>query len=90
MRACFCACVSTGADVRAFNTCSRWKPKIDTDDITYTHENGSKVVIDSISLPFLEGAKLNYVDDFGGSMLKVENPNATSSCGCGTSFTGVG
>lgn len=56
------------------------------DDVVFTHHDAT-VVIDTVSLPFLEGAVLNYVDDFGGAMLKVENPNASSSCGCGTSFS---
>lgn len=48
---------------------------------------GLKVYIDSMSLPHLQGAQVDYVDDaLLGQGFKVENPNATSSCGCGQSF----
>lgn len=57
------------------------------DDIPHNHRNGATVMIDAISLPFLAGAELDYVDEFGGAMLKINNPNASSSCGCGTSFS---
>jgi iron-sulfur cluster assembly protein len=49
--------------------------------------SGLKVLIDSMSLPFLKGARVDYVDDaLLGQGFKVENPNAVSSCGCGQSF----
>lgn len=59
---------------------------METDDHRFTCDEAI-VVIDAISLPFLEQATLDYVDDFGGAMLKIINPIATSSCGCGTSFS---
>ena len=46
-----------------------------------------KIVTDDISLPFLDGAEIDYVDDLIGAHFKINNPNATSSCGCGTSFS---
>jgi iron-sulfur cluster assembly accessory protein len=46
-----------------------------------------KVAVDSVSLPFLEGATLDFVDDLMGQSFRVDNPNATASCGCGTSFS---
>lgn len=50
--------------------------------------NGLKVFIDSMSLPYLRGASVDYVDDaLLGQGFKVENPNATSTCGCGSSFS---
>lgn len=48
--------------------------------------NGAKVVIDVDSMELMEGSELIYQSDFGGSFFKVKNPNAASSCGCGTSF----
>lgn len=48
--------------------------------------NGIKVVIDGLSLQYMEGAIVDYVDDMMGGGFKIENPNATSSCGCGSSF----
>ncbi|WP_342362578.1 iron-sulfur cluster insertion protein ErpA [Terrarubrum flagellatum] len=49
--------------------------------------NGAVVLIDPISLPYMEGSVLDFVDDLIGQAFKIENPNATSSCGCGTSFS---
>ncbi len=49
--------------------------------------NGQKVVVDSVSLPFLENATIDFSDELIGARFTVENPNATSSCGCGTSFS---
>lgn len=49
--------------------------------------DGAIVLIDPTSLPFLEGSTLDFVDDLMGQSFRVENPNATASCGCGTSFS---
>lgn len=48
---------------------------------------GQKVLVDSISLPFLAGATIDFSDELIGARFVIENPNATSSCGCGTSFS---
>lgn len=50
-------------------------------------KDGAVVLIDPVSLPFMEGAVLDFVDDLIGQSFKIQNPNATSSCGCGTSFS---
>ena len=49
--------------------------------------DGARVVIDEASLPFLEGAEIDYVDELIGASFKINNPNATAACGCGTSFS---
>ncbi len=49
--------------------------------------DGATVLVDPDSLPFLDGAQIDFVDDLIGQSFKIENPNATSSCGCGTSFS---
>jgi iron-sulfur cluster assembly accessory protein len=59
--------------------------KIADDDLVIA-EGGIKVLIDATSLEFLNGSELDYVDDLIGAAFKVTNPNATASCGCGTSF----
>ncbi len=46
-----------------------------------------RVVIDAVSLPFLENAVIDYTEELIGARFVIENPNATSSCGCGTSFS---
>jgi len=48
---------------------------------------GQKVVVDSVSLPFLEGAVIDFSEELIGARFTIENPNVSSSCGCGTSFS---
>ena len=48
---------------------------------------GVKVFLDPMSLPYLKGATVDYVEDFRGSGFVVQNPNASGSCGCGHSFS---
>lgn len=48
---------------------------------------GQKVVVDSVSLPFLQNAVIDFSEELIGARFVIENPNATSSCGCGTSFS---
>jgi iron-sulfur cluster insertion protein len=57
------------------------------DDDIAVEKNGATVVIDSVSLGYMEGAEIDFVDDLIGAAFKVRNPLATASCGCGTSFT---
>jgi iron-sulfur cluster insertion protein len=59
---------------------------VNADDHVFEH-NGTKVVTDDCSLDLLDGAVLDYVEDLMGASFQVKNPNATSSCGCGTSFS---
>jgi iron-sulfur cluster assembly accessory protein len=47
---------------------------------------GAVVLVDSVSLDFLRGSRIDFVNDLIGQSFKIENPNATASCGCGTSF----
>ena len=56
------------------------------DDLVIERE-GAVVVIDPVSLDFLKGAEIDFVDEMIGAAFKVKNPNATASCGCGTSFS---
>ena len=58
-----------------------------TDDDLFIEESGAKILIDPVSLDFLAGAEIDFTDDLVGQAFKVNNPNATSSCGCGTSFS---
>ncbi len=59
--------------------------KTEPDDFIF-EQGGSKVVIDDMSLQYMTGAQIDYVDDLIGASFQIKNPNATSSCGCGTSF----
>ncbi|NUQ37406.1 MAG: iron-sulfur cluster insertion protein ErpA [Caldilineales bacterium] len=55
------------------------------DDEVY-EQHGLKVIIDPISLFYINGARIDWVDSLMGGGFNIENPNATSSCGCGSSF----
>ena len=48
---------------------------------------GQKVVIDAVSLPFLADAVIDFTEELIGARFTIDNPNATSACGCGTSFS---
>jgi iron-sulfur cluster assembly accessory protein len=61
-------------------------PEADDDD-TILERSGAKVVIDQVSLGFLAGSEIDFVDDLIGASFRVNNPKATASCGCGTSFS---
>lgn len=50
-------------------------------------KGGAMVVIDPISVPYMAGSEIDFVDDLIGASFKIKNPNATASCGCGTSFS---
>ncbi len=49
--------------------------------------NGARVAIDPASLGFLAGSRIDFVDDLMGQSFRIDNPNAVSSCGCGSSFS---
>ena len=49
--------------------------------------DGATLLVDPLSLPFLEGAQVDFEDSLKGAQFVVRNPNATATCGCGTSFT---
>ena len=57
------------------------------DDDLLIERAGATVVIDSVSLEFLKGSQIDFVEEMIGASFKVINPNATASCGCGTSFS---
>lgn len=57
------------------------------DDDLLIERDGAAVVVDSTSLELLKGSELDYVEEMVGSAFQVKNPNATSSCGCGNSFS---
>ncbi|MGI8852660.1 MAG: iron-sulfur cluster insertion protein ErpA [Methyloceanibacter sp.] len=48
---------------------------------------GARVVVDPVSLGFVQGAEIDFVDDLIGAQFKINNPNVTAACGCGTSFS---
>lgn len=58
----------------------------DEDDLVI-QKDGATVFIDRLSLPFLEGSVVDFVDDLMGQSFQIRNPNAVAGCGCGTSFS---
>lgn len=71
--------------------CSGFQYEIDLDDAKDDDlcltGNGETVVVDAVSLPFLANAVIDFTEELIGARFVIENPNATSSCGCGTSFS---
>jgi iron-sulfur cluster assembly accessory protein len=72
--------------------CSGFQYKFDVersqaaDDVAITRD-GATVLVDRISLGYLAGSEIDFVDDLIGAAFRVNNPKATASCGCGTSFS---
>ena len=71
--------------------CSGFQYEIDLDeakpDDLIISGNGESVVIDSVSLPFLSSAVIDFSEELIGARFVIDNPNASSSCGCGVSFS---
>ncbi|MBM4200474.1 MAG: iron-sulfur cluster insertion protein ErpA [Gammaproteobacteria bacterium] len=57
------------------------------DDDTLIEKNGVTVLIDSMSIDYLRGAEIDYKEDVSGSQFVIRNPNASTTCGCGSSFS---
>jgi iron-sulfur cluster insertion protein len=57
------------------------------EDDLRVERDGSAILIDEVSLPFLKGSEVDFVDELAGAEFRIRNPNAKSSCGCGVSFT---
>jgi iron-sulfur cluster assembly accessory protein len=72
--------------------CSGFQYKFDfvdasTDDDLVLNRDGATVLIDPVSVQYMAGAEIDFVDDLIGASFRINNPVATSSCGCGTSFS---
>jgi iron-sulfur cluster assembly accessory protein len=72
--------------------CSGFQYKFDieraqADDDIVIAQDGATVLIDPVSINYMAGAEIDFVDDLIGASFKINNPKATASCGCGTSFT---
>ena len=60
-------------------------PHRESDDLVIERD-GATVLVDPVSLEYMRGSRIDFVDDLIGQAFKIDNPNATASCGCGTSF----
>jgi iron-sulfur cluster assembly accessory protein len=72
--------------------CSGFSYKFDLtdgvkDDDVIVEKNDAKVLIDSMSLIYMAGSEIDFVDNLLGQSFQIKNPNAVASCGCGTSFS---
>jgi len=72
--------------------CSGFSYKFDladsaADDDVVVANGDAKVLIDSLSLVYMEGSEIDFVDNLLGQSFQIKNPNAVASCGCGTSFS---
>jgi iron-sulfur cluster assembly accessory protein len=57
------------------------------DDDLVIEKDGARVLVDSVSLQYMDGSTIDFVDDLIGQSFQIKNPQATASCGCGTSFS---
>ena len=76
----------TGGGCSGFQYGFSFDKVIDEEDTCVT-KNGANLVIDSLSLQYLEGSTVDYTEDLMGSKFVITNPNATTTCGCGESFS---
>ena len=72
--------------------CSGFQYKFDmdrakTDDDLVIERDGAVVLIDSMSVNYMAGSEIDFVDDLIGASFKIKNPKAVAACGCGTSFS---
>lgn len=71
--------------------CSGFQYEIKLDepapDDLVLEKDGQRVLVDSVSLPFLQNAVIDFTEELIGARFVIENPNASSSCGCGVSFS---
>ena len=74
-----------GGGCSGFTYSFSFDKEVKTDDLTF-QKDGVTAVIDEVSLEFLDGSVVDYVEGIAGAAFQISNPNATSSCGCGASF----
>ncbi len=72
--------------------CSGFSYKFDLvedqqDDDMVLEKNNAKVLIDQLSLVYMDGSEIDFIDNLLGQSFQIKNPNAVASCGCGTSFS---
>ena len=85
----------SGAGLRVFvqgGGCSGFQygftfDEVINDDDTQMSKNGVTLLIDAMSLQYLGGAEIDYKEDLQGAQFVIKNPNATTTCGCGSSFS---
>jgi len=76
----------SGGGCSGFSYGFRFDDQVNDDDLVISRD-GAVVLMDEMSLQFLSGSTIDYVEDLMAAAFKIDNPNATASCGCGTSFS---
>ncbi len=76
----------TGGGCSGFSYGFTFDESVEVDDSVVV-QDGIKMIVDSMSYPYLVGSQIDYKEDLQGSQFVVTNPNATNTCGCGNSFT---
>jgi len=76
----------SGGGCAGFQYAFSFDDALNADDRVF-ERGGARVVVDEVSLEFLKGSEVDFVEDLLGAYFKIHNPNATSSCGCGSSFS---
>lgn len=76
----------TGGGCSGFQYGFTFDEEVSEDD-TQVVKNGVTVLVDSMSIQYLQGAEIDYTDDLAGSQFVIRNPNASTTCGCGSSFS---
>jgi len=76
----------TGGGCSGFQYGFSFEEALDDDD-TCVEKNGITVVVDALSYPYLIGSEVDYAEGLEGSRFLIKNPNATATCGCGSSFS---
>lgn len=75
-----------GGGCSGFQYDFRFDEEVTDDDLVF-EKDGVEVLVDNVSIEYLRGSEFDYVEEMIGSSFQVRNPNATASCGCGTSFS---
>lgn len=75
-----------GGGCSGFQYAFEWATEIGEDDEVIESEDGLKIIIDPMSMMYLDGAEIDYVKSLQGEQFSIRNPNAQTTCGCGSSF----
>jgi iron-sulfur cluster insertion protein len=75
-----------GGGCSGFNYGFTLDEQINEDDFEFTINGDFKVLVDAMSMQYLQGAEIDYKEELMGSHFTIKNPNATATCGCGSSF----
>lgn len=76
-----------GGGCSGFQYGFQFEESVEEDDVTFDAAGGVRLLVDSMSLQYLDGSEIDFIDDLMGDRFVVSNPNASTTCGCGSSFS---